>query len=77
MTLARRLETQHASLTPGAVREELELLVPMARWGQSLQAPLTRGLEEVGGLHTARETLTHTLLWPSRHPKIFQVKTGH
>ena len=72
VTLARRVEARHPSPSPAAVAEELACLVPRARWGHSLRPPAHRSMQDVGGLGKAREVLTQTLLWPSRHPELFQ-----
>ena len=71
VVLARRLKA-NTKPTEESIRGELASLVPMARWGQELAAPSHASMAEVGGLADARALLTQTLLWPARHPQLFQ-----
>ena len=71
VVLARRLRANKKP-TEESIRGELASLVPMARWGQELAAPTHASMAEVGGLADARAILTQTLLWPARHPQLFQ-----
>ena len=69
--LARRLRAEKKA-NEESIRRELASLVPMARWGQELSAPSHTSMAEVGGLAEARALLAQTLLWPARHPQLFQ-----
>jgi len=71
VVLARRLKANKKP-TEESIRGELASLVPMARWGQELAAPSHASMAEVGGLADARALLIRTLLWPARHPQLFQ-----
>ncbi|MCI4391985.1 hypothetical protein PGIGA_G00140800 [Pangasianodon gigas] len=63
----------HASVCLSSVdlHHALQGFTPPSLWGVQLQVPSVAGMEQVGGLHQARQLLMDTILLPAKYPLLF------
>ncbi|KAF7691336.1 peroxisome biogenesis factor 1 isoform X2 [Silurus meridionalis] len=63
--------TQGVCLSIVDLHQALQGFTPPSLWGMQLQVPSVAGMEQVGGLHQARQLLMDTILLPAKYPLLF------
>ncbi|KAF4073853.1 hypothetical protein AMELA_G00248050 [Ameiurus melas] len=62
---------QGVCLSSADLNNALQGFTPPSLWGVQLQMPSIAGMEQVGGLHQARQLLMDTILLPAKYPLLF------
>ncbi|XP_062846764.1 peroxisome biogenesis factor 1 isoform X2 [Trichomycterus rosablanca] len=62
---------QGVCLSEADLKHALQGFTPPSLWGVQLHVPSMTGMEQVGGLHQARQLLMDTILLPAKYPLLF------